>query len=723
MNSLETPKTTTTTETETTKNNSNNNIDVYYNLVFRNKTLRSYIFSLVKDNLKRGYNYYQLPLGVVIKAKRYDYLLDKIDRYIQWKQDPSISDAYLELNEKDIDQLVKVSDIIGYDSFMILFNDFRHIFDKHINNRIITSCSDFNVFLYLVSVYPLPTNVFLFSFSISTNIQVFKYVIDIYKDTLPEKWIRTLTAKWFFQKSLEFFKESIEILYRHLSILPKRNLHQTIINTILAEESISEHYIKEYCNIINSLSPSSFLPMDKQLYQYSGIEISNLRQRYKRFEIMYNNSNVFSDTKDCLTTFISLFVTPKTIHKSKDCLDYAIQLLDGKPLDLTFSSIITTLDNFILYGDLEGVKLLYKLCPLSECQPMFTHYYSLEILKFLVEEWGCLKLDSFNPSVFYSLKCGIDCLEYLVGKFPNLGPSIAPHFSEILYKCPPGKLSGLDRIHSLTSMVPKLKCTLSHLFNPNKLDLLKVVFANIGYFDLDMDFKRIPSLFSLENSLSIEFLDFIFSVAPLRQGLYNKNNNSFLYYSSLSDQNQKLLEYCNEHFFKIKPIYYGVQNIASLLMDQKFNTLIHYLYANGFQVKDVCTIFSTLVGKKFKKDNIDHIKYFLVYIFNSKYFKNDIEKRMGILFTILFLSIVKNIYPLIRDYMFSKSIINYDVIEQQQIKCNFNYIVIDDEAIRKVTNNIKILETQDQTFLYNIGFIDEIRNHKKHSVIQDLFDF
>ncbi|KAF2075175.1 hypothetical protein CYY_003523 [Polysphondylium violaceum] len=720
----------------------NNNIDIYYNFVFRNKSLRSYIFDKVKDNLKIGYNYYQLPLGVIIKTKRYDYLFDRIDRYIQWKQDPSISDAYFELNEKDIVNLTKISDIIGYDRFMVLFNDFRHVFDKYISVEKILSCSDYNIFLYLSSVYPFPEKVEPITFlckiiQYCTSVDICKYVVEHKLSSCSGgEWVSSFNIAFFYKKSLEFFKYYLGTLFgrvqqHHSHFL---SIHKSCVLALLGDGTVPEDFIKEYCEIIKPHANLTALNSDIGNLNISyRLQLNTtIPESYKRFKIMYRESNIFSDIVSSISDpnrslqcFSVAFGKP-LLYKSKDCLDLALEMFSEHNLGLNDIVVVESLNHLISIGDLEGIKLLYKLFPLFSMplRPKFTHHISLPILMFLVEDWRCIDEASFTPNSF--VNCDINSLEYLAIKFPNLRPSIAMNFGDIIAKCPPALVGDLEKIHSLASMVPKLKLRVETLFEPKRLDFLQMVFANPQYFELnDNALDARPLLISkIFISQSKQLLEFALSVPVLRKH-FQRHSGQYPYCNNYSEHRvQKYINCVNgQHCLGIK--FANIRKLVSttwplLIKQQKYNTTLHYLYANGFQIRDICKVFSNLIKKGMENTNY---VYLFDRIFNSKYFINDQEKKKSILFSIVFISLAHDVYPVIRDYLFAKSIFNPNAGDEQQIKCNFNYIVIDDKATTNVTNTIKTLGVQDQTFLCSIGFIDQIRNHTKKSNLHDLFDF
>ncbi|KAF2075174.1 hypothetical protein CYY_003522 [Polysphondylium violaceum] len=721
--------------------NNSNNIDVYYNLVFRNKSLRYYIFEKVKDNLKIGYNYYQLPLGVVIKAKRYDYLFDRIDRYIQWRSDPSISDAYLELDELDIDQLVKVPDIIGYDRFMILFNDFRHVFNKYISAEKIASCSDFKIFLHLISVYSLHLDrlnrdSYLF-LSHCTNVDICKYIVEPKRDTyLGGYWVERFNVEFLFTKSLEFFNYYVNLLFSSQSTRQDNyflTVHKSSVIKMLNDGVVSEDFVREYCNILVSFPNIKPLEFSNFNFPYLLKLNLNIRECFKRFEIM-QGYNVFSRISadsyhSCFRYFSVIFGVP-AFFKSEDCMNFTLGMFGNRYLGLDGRIVMKSLNHLISTGDLEGVKLLYKLCPLLShpLRPTFTNHISLPIFKFLIEDWRCIDEASFTPYSFASLNCGLDSLEYLAIKFPDLRPSIAQHFALIIVKCPPALVGDLEKIHSLASMVPKLKLTIDLLLEPKRLDFLQMVFANPQYFELnDNALDARPHLIhKIFLSQSKQLLEFALSVPVLRKH-FQRYSGQYSYHNNYS-QIQKYIHCINDQYaLGIKFTNINTQSTTwpLLIKQQKYNTTLHYLYSNGFQIRDICKVFSNLIKKGMEKTNY---VYLFDRIFNSKYFINDQEKKKSILFSIVFISLAHDVYPVIRDYLFAKSIFNRpsgdEVIEQQQIKCNFNHIFLDDKAITNVTNTIKTLGIQDQNFLCNIGFIDQIHIHNiKQSNLHDLFDF
>ncbi|KAF2075176.1 hypothetical protein CYY_003524 [Polysphondylium violaceum] len=724
---------------------STNNIDIYYNLVFRNKCLRSYIFDNVKDNLKIGYNYYQLPLDVMIKTKRYDYLFDRIDRYIQWRSDPSISDAYLELNNQDIVNLTKISDIIGYDIFMVLFNDFRHVFDKYISVEKILSCSDFNIFLYLSSVYPLPDVIQpLTLLQYCTNVDICKYVIEPILDSC--NLVSSFSLPFFYKKSLEFFKYYLGLLFGRVQQHHFLSIHKSCVTELLSNGDGSEDFVREYCEIIKPHANLTALNSDigNLNISYRLKENMTISESYKRFKIMYTESNIFSqispnsDNISCLQYFRMAFGKP-LIYQSKDCIDLVLEMSSDN-LGLNDHIVGNSMNYLISTSDLEAIKLLCKYSPHFGYPPQrfsFFNHISLPILKFLIEDWRCIDEVFFTPTNFSRFNCGIDSLEYLAIKFPNLRPSIALYFDVIISKCPPTLVGDLEKIHSLASMAPKLKLTIDLLFEPRRLDFLQMVFANPQYFVLNLGqtashcFIFISKIFK---SQSKQLLEFALSV-PILRNQFQRHSAQYPYFGEYPHQAKKFIHFVNDqcalginHALAENSSY---SPLTRLLKDKRYNRVLHYLYANGFQIRDICKVFSNLIKKGIENTNYG---YHFDRILNSKYFINDQEKKISILFSMIFISLANGVYPVIRDYLFKKSIFNHgdgggDVIEQQQIEYNFSHIFIDDRVITRVNDNIETLGIQDQTFLCNIGFIHHIRihvnnnnNNNKQSNLLDLFD-
>ncbi|KAF2075055.1 hypothetical protein CYY_003622 [Polysphondylium violaceum] len=386
--------------------------------IFRNKALFGLIKDIIQKNIRNTFNFYKLPLHVIIKNKRYDYLEEKINRYIEWKKDPS-TEWYLELEEVDIEPLFTVAHIIGYGRFIEIYNDFKSLFDRVLKIKYVeVFSSDYNVFQYFykqqqrhkISTYK-SLDQFFSDTSRINNIQVFESMMNLSKNArlTTEIGIRSF-FKSLDQKPKAFILSFLKVFPIWISS-PTTYDHSLYVGHIIDMQLIN--VAKEYCKIIPK----------NQVFETKYVEHNqfgeSLRKKYLTFiEFFNHNPKYFSKYgTQHKEAFCNLFVTAGTNLHSRECLDFAISLVGKGNLKLLPFQSQWISEQFIKAGDLDSILLLHEMKLFKVRAREFAS--TLPVLKFCMENYD-LQLTYVGSTRNETFIGGVEYYEYIYTKFPSL---------------------------------------------------------------------------------------------------------------------------------------------------------------------------------------------------------------------------------------------------------------------------------------------------------------
>ncbi|KAF2073916.1 hypothetical protein CYY_004770 [Polysphondylium violaceum] len=397
--------------------------------LFRNKQLLSFIFENVRHNLKVSYNFYDLPLSVIIEKKRFDYLNEKIDKYFSdWTINPH-SNWYLDLSRKDILALIVHSENVGYDRFIRIFNEFRIQFnlffaDSH-SLLTLATCGDIKVFEFLLKFYPLKRDILqMFQMAVFNckNAQVFNRILELGEKELKEPnlmghsigiqyWFGAILSKQLvdcYQPLMEFYAKAC----KSKSLRDHHFVVEAIIQNNCMEMAVL--YVK-YFGTKNHIV---------EMFSVNGLA-KNQMQSFQVFSYLYNNTTLYAYYKSLklslLETFLKIYVIQITNLES---LNQIYKLCPSFFIDQ--SNVVNVIANFIQMGEIQGLRKLEEILfemKIALIIPSNIQIYdtSLEVLKFICDEHD-FYIRSIGPSNCFSLgfQDDVNCFKYLLGKFPKI---------------------------------------------------------------------------------------------------------------------------------------------------------------------------------------------------------------------------------------------------------------------------------------------------------------
>ncbi|KAF2075530.1 hypothetical protein CYY_003171 [Polysphondylium violaceum] len=653
--------------------------------IFRNKALFSFIKNIIQKNIRITFNFYKLPLHVIIKNKRYDYLEEKINRYIEWKKDPS-TEWYLELEEVDIEPLFTVAHVIGYGRFIEIYNDFKSLFDKVFGKKYVElSLSDYSLFQFFYKQqqrHIIPTYFSLDQFFIDTfrinNIQVFEFIMEwlILKETkLPTDYRIRLFFKYLEEKPKEFILSFIKTLPNWISAYHNFD-HSVFVSYIINLELLN--MAKEYCKII---------PKNQVYVREYGENPQSLKKKYLTFlEFFNHNPKYFSkyrtDPKDA---FHQIYLTESTNLCSRECLDFAISIVGKEKLKLSPFPAMHISQQLTRAGDLDGVLLLHEM-GLFQIRPE-DFASTLPILKFFIEKYN------YHPTSIGHLTTetfigGVEYYDYIYEKFP----SVQTH-GDILYRianspADPGEVA-LYFIKRGKSYDPSL--LRSALLNKN-LSVFKSLWENKDYMSRG-EHLLINYVFLIITREQQDFLEYFIQDPVLLEYL-----TDYVKKSGHTSIPYRQLEKLSKHYIKV-----GLKQpdpkkvIARCFSSKKVNPLLYGIKTSKYSPSEL----QTIISKTLDDDHFKEFSRCLSLILDTQPTPQDKSIK---LFKMIFMAFKSWIITQFIEFLQSTYPTNGNAIKIENI--DRHIFSISKYDVNNIESKLSCLSIPYKDYLASIGFIE-----------------
>ncbi|KAF2075056.1 hypothetical protein CYY_003623 [Polysphondylium violaceum] len=649
--------------------------------IFRNKPLNQMVMEVISKNINISYDFYRLPLHLVIANKRYDYLVYKIDKYLEWRASNHATEWYLELSKHDIKPLFSVAHLIGYDKFMVLYKDFESLFDTVLLKNDYEICStDFKVFQHFYKLYQKESfsnfEKFLSNITEITNVEVFEaLMINISKHPIPT--LRNISKE--FLINLDTKPQLIKVFCQLLAtwVSPKYNFNNDVNNLINFELT---QLAREYIYIIPK---NTYFVWEKLFRPYP----KSLRKKYETFQIIFqHNPNYFKTYGTDGDSIFNRFYIPHELYlSSRDCLDFAIAR-KGSDFKLDDTSRVWISDAFMTKGDMDGVLLLHKL---DLFKFIFDVDTTLPILKFCIEFYN-LKLNTVCARGTQPSFVGdFECYKYIYEKFPSLSanPFLFPH----LAKC---KTASKKLTRLLVENTTKISIhTLTLALLNNNFQLFKILWENKEEKFKDQNIESLNSgLMYIFNQQQTDTLEY-FLKDPILAPILIKYVNATA--SSIPRcQLEKLTKYYFQLDVKLLPSQYSISQCFTKNMT---NIILYKIATNSYSDHHIRVV----INKSLNLSYFNQFKKLLTGIIDHQPTINDKSK---IIFIILFSSIKRGLIDKLIQ-LFSNP---YPSIKLENIEQNF--FSLSPGELLSLQKDLDSLLPDQKNYLIKIGFYKNLNN-------------
>ncbi|KAF2071771.1 hypothetical protein CYY_006917 [Polysphondylium violaceum] len=653
--------------------------------VFRFKVIQKLIFYQLRNNIDLSYSFYRLPLHVIIQQKKWSYLELKISKYLYyWKNGNYDSNWYLELTTNDVAPLLECSSRIGFQDFILLYNDFKHIFhEKFKTSRSIFKCSDLQVFTFLIEEHKSQFH-FLwedvtFPF-FCTSVNVFRYCVSRVSDSLN-------TKKTPDQKKISTFFSIVD----HICLQTNETIKNIFFDSLLevwnnaklplANIGALDHLL---CNGTLKMV-QSFSKLKNEVRSVASYRVSSgsVFKLYSRFTFLYFNTNFFASAKTldiyknlCYNQlFYKMYINNLHHFEDMESLTLCFGLYGDEFLIRPENNNLTlynTIEHFITNNNLGGLKLLYEKYP--TIFKNMNHSFKLiepniALLKFIHDELRFKVSSREQPKTlvldYFNQKANKQFLKYIYQQFPEVS----------------------------------LKLIVKECLKIGYSQLLELIIVEKGYSITQPEIEPVFGISSTQIKNPITY--------PTSELLYFLLNTPLLSNICLDVITLSIQKEINLIQIKKSILYFNLQdkllkkdakldtlfkenNILDSLKSRHINTMYYQLSTMEFN-KNYIGLLNQLIVQK----NVNQIPLILNFLFKSCPVFKDNANRNELLFYLVYSSIGKGLC----EQVVTAMKLNYKEITITHsnlfLSANFD----------KISPKISSLSTEVQDYLNKIGFL------------------